>query len=102
MNQENLKKKLAEKDKQSKEMVANAEKKYAARDEENQKQIKTLEKKLKESKLTSAAGGAAVAGRGGNKVENIALDEDGRKDIVLLLFRMYHQLMVVMLGQVLT
>ncbi|XP_071845091.1 uncharacterized protein [Apostichopus japonicus] len=68
-HQENLKKKLAEKDKQSKEMVANTEKKFTAREEEKQKQIKALEKKLKEGKLTAAVGGAAVAARGGNKVD---------------------------------
>ncbi|KAJ8029772.1 Kinesin-like protein KIN-14I [Holothuria leucospilota] len=69
-HQETMKKKLAEKDKQAKEMVANAEQKFVAKEEEKNKQIKTLEKKLKEAKLSGAAVGAAAgAAKGGNKVD---------------------------------
>ena len=64
--QENFKKKMAEKDKQAKDMVQATEKKYTQREAENKKQIQALEKKNKEL----AAGGGAVRGAVVVKVSN--------------------------------
>ncbi|XP_071964662.1 uncharacterized protein [Antedon mediterranea] len=79
-HQENLKKKMAEKDKQLKEQQIAIEKKYQQREDENKKQLKSLEKKIKE---LSVAGVAMKPGAKGAK-GGAAVDAKTEKKLKLL------------------
>ncbi|XP_072167094.1 uncharacterized protein [Diadema setosum] len=61
-SQATLKKKMAEKDKHEKDMIAATEKKYNDRLNENKQRITTLEKKLKEMAAAGAVGAKAGGG----------------------------------------
>ncbi|XP_038044756.1 myosin-10-like [Patiria miniata] len=76
-HQDNLKKKMAEKDKQAKDMVSSTEKKYLQREAENKKQIQALEKKNKEILVAGGTGRTAGGAKG-------ATDAKSEKKIKLL------------------